>query len=238
MYLEDLYQNDKIEITVFTINQHLLQHYPNMIGAFGPPHAYSTRSVEHAIGKYSCAIKSNSAINMNAGNYENMSAGWPITSKGKCACADSDIEFWGPLVYKTSDDSFEDISCLLILIQDFHRSMGVECGAIEPAIITSCKAFINGCVIDSSFSQKTLREAHHVCLQMQVDLTVLYNGIPVVVNGQLKPKVVHLVDVKELVGLVVSDAMGSTTTTTTTKYIVWPELNRGPKLNIGQYRDL
>ncbi|OAD74390.1 hypothetical protein PHYBLDRAFT_67681 [Phycomyces blakesleeanus NRRL 1555(-)] len=233
--------------------------------AFGPPRSYSTRSVERAIGKYSCAIKSNSAIGINAGNimvwlahtrrlltdseggkqrgivlqYEDMSAGWPITSKGECASAHSDIKFWGPLEYKTIVDSFEDISCLPILIRDFYRSKGVECGTIEPAIITSRKAFINGCVIDSSFSQKTLREAHHVCLQVQVDLftnvccrytpvakdffgkvilffehensgkrwplvlvliysTVLYNDILVVVNGQLKPKVVHLADVKEL----------------------------------------
>ncbi|OAD71607.1 hypothetical protein PHYBLDRAFT_147352 [Phycomyces blakesleeanus NRRL 1555(-)] len=39
------------------------------------------------------------------------------------------------------------------------------------------------------------------------------------------------------VGLVMSDATDSTTTTTT-KYTVWPELNHGPKLNLGQYRDL
>ncbi|OAD71608.1 hypothetical protein PHYBLDRAFT_70060 [Phycomyces blakesleeanus NRRL 1555(-)] len=268
MYLEDLYWNDKIEIMVFTINQHLLQHYPVMISAFGPPCAYSTRSMERAIGKYSRAIKSNSAIGVNAGNimvrlahtrrlltdsnggkwrdvvlqYEDMSAGWPITSEGEHAGADSNIEFWRPLGYKTIDDSFKDISCLLILIQDFYRSKGVECGMIEPAIITSRKAFINGCVIDFSFAQNTLREVHHVCLQVQVDLftnvrcqyipiakdffgkvilffehensgkrwplvlvliysTVLYNGIPVVVNGQLKPKVVHLADVKELVVL-------------------------------------
>ncbi|OAD77506.1 hypothetical protein PHYBLDRAFT_141390 [Phycomyces blakesleeanus NRRL 1555(-)] len=276
--------------------------------AFGPPCAYSTRSMEHAIGEYSHAIKSKLAIGVNAGNimvrlactrqlltdsdggkwrgvvlqYEDMSAGWPITSEGERAGADSDIEFWRPLGYKTIDDSFEDISCLLILIQDFYRSKGVECRTIEPAIITSRKAFINGCVIDSSFAQNTLREAHHVRLQVQVDLftnvrrqytpvakdffgkvilffehensgkrwplvlvliysTVLYNGIPVVVNDQLKPKVVHLADVKELVGLVMSDATDSTTTTTTTtttKYIVWQELNCGPKLNLGQYRDL
>ncbi|OAD80198.1 hypothetical protein PHYBLDRAFT_59232 [Phycomyces blakesleeanus NRRL 1555(-)] len=287
-------------VPTLVAERHLLQHYPNMIGAFGPPRAYSTRSVEHAIGKYSHAIKSNLAIGMNAGNvmvwlartwqlltdseggkwrdvvlqYEDMSAGWLITSEGKHVSADSDIEFWGPLGYKTIDDSFEDISCLLILIRDFYRSKGVECGTIEPAIITSHKAFIKDCVVDFSFSQKTLRKAHHICLQMQVDLftnvcrqytpmakdffgkvilffehensskrwplvlvliysTVLYNDIPVVVNGQLKPKVVHLADVKELVGLVVSDAMGSTTTPTTTKYIVWPELNRSPKLNLG-----
>ncbi|OAD78828.1 hypothetical protein PHYBLDRAFT_140882 [Phycomyces blakesleeanus NRRL 1555(-)] len=119
IYLKDLHQKDKIEITVFTINQNLLQHYPNIIGAFGSSRAYSTRSVERAIGKYSCTIKSNLAIGMNAGNiivwlarirqlltdseggkqrgvvlqYEDMSAGWPITSKGECADADSNIKF-------------------------------------------------------------------------------------------------------------------------------------------------
>ncbi|OAD79008.1 hypothetical protein PHYBLDRAFT_164098 [Phycomyces blakesleeanus NRRL 1555(-)] len=271
MYIEDLYQNDKIKITVFTINQHLLQHYLNMISAFGPRRSYSTRSVEHAIGKYSHAIKSNSAIGVNARNImvwlahtqqlltdsEGGKQRGVVLYKGERAGADSNIEFWGPLGYKTIVDSFEDISCLPILIRDFYRSKGVECRTIEPAIITSCKAFINSCVIDSSFSQKTLREAHHIHLQMQVDLFTnvrcqytpvakdffgkvilffehgnsVYNVILVVVNGQLKLKVVHLADVKELVGLVVSDATGNTTTTKT-KYIVWPELNRSPKLNL------
>ncbi|OAD78063.1 hypothetical protein PHYBLDRAFT_68434 [Phycomyces blakesleeanus NRRL 1555(-)] len=142
MYLEYLYWNDKIEITVFTIDQHLLQYYPIMISAFGSPCAYSTKSVKCAIGAYSCAIKSNSAIGINAGNiivrlaytrqlltdsdgskqrgvilqYKDMSADWPITSKGECAGADSDIEFWKPLEYETIDNSFENISCLPILI--------------------------------------------------------------------------------------------------------------------------
>ncbi|OAD72693.1 hypothetical protein PHYBLDRAFT_73098 [Phycomyces blakesleeanus NRRL 1555(-)] len=102
-----------------------------MIGAFGSSRAYSTRSVECAIGKYFRTIKSNLAIGMNAGNVMvqlactqqllmdsegDMSAGWPITSKGEHAGADSDIKFWGHLEYKTINDSFKDISYLPILI--------------------------------------------------------------------------------------------------------------------------
>ncbi|OAD68477.1 hypothetical protein PHYBLDRAFT_150648 [Phycomyces blakesleeanus NRRL 1555(-)] len=92
---------------------------------------------------------------------------------------------------------------------------------------TSHKAFVNGCGIDSSFAQTPLREAHHVCLQVQVDLFCnVRQSVLVAKNEQMKLKVVYLADVKELVGLVVSDAISSTTTTTaTTKYIVWPELN-------------
>ncbi|OAD79361.1 hypothetical protein PHYBLDRAFT_139393 [Phycomyces blakesleeanus NRRL 1555(-)] len=118
---------------------------------------------------------------------------------------------------------------------------------IEPAIQTSCKAFDNGCVIDSALNQNCVREAHNIRLQIQVDencnigqsysliykdffgkvvvffehklnnkrwllaLVQIYvihetNGIPVVTNVLTKPKIVHLVDVKELIGLVMSTA--------------------------------
>ncbi|OAD78082.1 hypothetical protein PHYBLDRAFT_68415 [Phycomyces blakesleeanus NRRL 1555(-)] len=68
MYLKFLLTSGKIKINIFTINQHLLQHYPLIIDAYGPPHTYSARSMERAIGEYSRAIKSNSAINVNTGN--------------------------------------------------------------------------------------------------------------------------------------------------------------------------
>ncbi|OAD79471.1 hypothetical protein PHYBLDRAFT_162541 [Phycomyces blakesleeanus NRRL 1555(-)] len=306
MYLESLLTSGKIKINIFTINQHLLQHYPLMIDTYGPPRAYSARSVEWAIGEYSRAIKSNSAINVNAGNimlglaqiqqaeagatvmiteartarhlqYEDSTAGWPLTDEGECVCAGSDIEFWGPLRNRTIRDSFEGISCLSKLLEDFYKSKGEECSMIEAAIQSSRKAFVNGCVIDSALDQNCVREAHNIRLQIQVDenhninsayspvykdffgkvvvffehklnnkrwphalveiaAVRLVNGIPVVNNGQMKPKVVHLADVKELVGLVKSDATINTTTTTT--YIVWPELNRGPKLSLGSLADL
>ncbi|OAD78038.1 hypothetical protein PHYBLDRAFT_164919 [Phycomyces blakesleeanus NRRL 1555(-)] len=213
-YLETLFANGDIDITIFTISQHLLQHYPAMIIEYGPPREYSTRCVERAIREYSKAIKKG----------------------GEHVGAKSDIEFWGSLRCRLIDESFKGISCLPILIQAFYESKGVECSRIKLVITTSRKAFVNDCVIDSSFAQTPLREAHHVCLQVQVDLfhnvhqriffgkVVLffehensgkrwllalvqvysveeYNGVPVAKNGQMKPKVVHLVDVKKLVGL-------------------------------------
>ncbi|OAD72657.1 hypothetical protein PHYBLDRAFT_73064 [Phycomyces blakesleeanus NRRL 1555(-)] len=307
-YLEDHFQNGKVGIEIFTIHQHLLHHYLAMIVVFGPPRAYSARSLERAIGEYFRLIKSNSAIGANAGNvmlrlahtryvdvngalvvkartiarilqYNDKSAGWPMTEKGERVGVDSDIEFWGPLGCRTIHDSIEEISCLPVLFAKFYESKGVECSTIDLALTTSHKAFVNGCVIDSAFAHKVQREAHHVCLQLQVNKTtntrpglstalkvffgkvvlffehvnerkrwplasvlvystMMYNGVPVVRNGQMKPKVVHLVDVKELVRLVVSDATVNITTATTTAYIVWPELNCGPKLSLGSFADI
>ncbi|OAD66384.1 C2H2-type zinc finger transcription factor [Phycomyces blakesleeanus NRRL 1555(-)] len=254
--------------------QHLLQHYPLIIDAYGPPYAYSARSVEWAIGEYSRAIKSNSAINVNTGNimfglaqirqaeagatimiteartaqhlqYEDSTAGWPLTDEGERVGAGSDIEFWGPLRNRTIQDSFEGISCLSKLLEDFYKSKGEECSMIEAAIQTSHKTSVNSCVIDSALDQNCVREAHNIRLQIQVDenhninstyslvykdffgkvfvffehklnnkrwplalveiaAVRLVNDIPVVNNGQMKPKVVHLADVKELVGLVLA----------------------------------
>ncbi|OAD77826.1 hypothetical protein PHYBLDRAFT_141687 [Phycomyces blakesleeanus NRRL 1555(-)] len=280
-----------------------------MIEAYGPPRAYSARSVERAIGEYSRAIKSNSAIGINAGNimlgltqirqmrvensitttatvtattllqYDDPSAGWPIDREGSNVGTDSDIEFWGPLRNRTIVDSLGGISCLPELLQKFYESKGEECSMIEAAIKTSRKAFVNGCVIDSALDHNCVREAHNVRLQVQVDenrnigqsyspvykdffgkvvvffehklnnkrwplvlvnvyAVRLVNSIPAINNGQMKPMVVHLADVKELVGLVKSDATINTITTTATTYVVWPELNRGPKLSLGSLADL
>ncbi|OAD75356.1 hypothetical protein PHYBLDRAFT_186379 [Phycomyces blakesleeanus NRRL 1555(-)] len=292
----------EVQLKVFTINQHLLQHYPAMIEAYGPPRAYSARSVERAIGKYSRAIKSNSAIGINAGNImlgltqiqqmrvENsiMTTAtvtattllqYDDSSAGSNVGTDSDIEFWGPLRNRTIVDSFGGISCLPELLQKFYESKGEECSMIEAAIKTSRKAFVNGCVIDSALDHNCVREAHNVRLQVQVDenrsigqsyspvykdffgkvvvffehklnnkrwplvlvnvyAVRLVNSIPAINNGQMKPMVVHLADVKELVGLVKSDATINTITTTATTYVVWPELNRGPKLSLGSLADL
>ncbi|OAD71516.1 hypothetical protein PHYBLDRAFT_187581 [Phycomyces blakesleeanus NRRL 1555(-)] len=308
-YLEASLAKGEVQLKVFTINQHLLQHYPAMIEAYGPPRAYSARSVERAIGEYSRAIKSNSAIGINAGNimlgltqirqmrvensrtttatvtattllqYDDPSAGWPIDREGSNVGTDSDIEFWGPLRNRTIVDSFGGISCLPELLQKFYESKGEECSMIEAAIKTSRKAFVNGCVIDSALDHNCVREAHNVRLQVQVDenrnigqsyspvykdffgkLVVFFehklnnkrwplvlvnvyavrlvNSIPAINNGQMKPMVVHLADVKELVGLVKSDATINIITTTATTYVVWPELNRGPKLSLGSLADL
>ncbi|OAD65330.1 hypothetical protein PHYBLDRAFT_153575 [Phycomyces blakesleeanus NRRL 1555(-)] len=271
MYLESLLTSGKIKINIFTINQHLLQHYPLMIDAYGPPHAYSARSVEQAIGEYLRAIKSNSAINVNTGNimlglaqiqqaeagatvmiteertarhlqYEDSTAGWPLTDEGERVGAGSDIEFWGPLRNRTIRDSFEGISCLSELLEDFYESKGEECSMIEAAIQTSRKAFVNGCVIDSALDQNChkLNNKRWPLALVEIAAVRLVNGIPVVNNGQMKPKVVHLADVKELVGLVKLDATinTTTTTTTTTTYIVWSELNCGSKLSLGSLADL
>ncbi|OAD75359.1 hypothetical protein PHYBLDRAFT_64283 [Phycomyces blakesleeanus NRRL 1555(-)] len=291
-YLEGHFQNGKVGIEIFTINQHLLQHYPAMINAFGPPRAYSARSLERAIGEYSRSIKSNSAIGANAGNimlrlactrcvdvngalvvkaratarilqYNDESAGWPMTEEGERVDIDSDIEFWGPLEYKTIHDSIEEISCLPVLLAKFHESKGVECSTIYPALTTSHKAFVNGCVIDSAFAHKVQREAHHICLQLQVNKatnarpglspalkyffskvvlffehvnegkrwplalvlmysTMMYNGVLVMRNGQMKLKVVHLADVKKLVGLVVSDTTAKNKVTNAKKPPFFP----------------
>ncbi|OAD79321.1 hypothetical protein PHYBLDRAFT_162397 [Phycomyces blakesleeanus NRRL 1555(-)] len=308
-YLEASLAKGEVQLKLFTINQHLLQHYPAMIEAYGPPRAYSARSVERAIGEYSRAIKSNSAIGINAGNimlgltqirqmrvensitttatvtattllqYVDPSAGWPIDREGSNVGTDSDIEFWGPLRNRTFVDSFGGISCLPELLQKFYESKGEECSMIEAAIKTSRKAFVNGCVIDSALDHNCVREAHNVRLQVQVDenrnigqsyslvykdffgkvvvffehklnnkrwplvlvnvyAVRLVNSIPAINNGQMKPMVVHLADVKELVGLVKSDATINTITTTATTYVVWPELNRGPKLSLGSLADL
>ncbi|OAD76871.1 hypothetical protein PHYBLDRAFT_62934 [Phycomyces blakesleeanus NRRL 1555(-)] len=301
-YLEASLAKEEVQLKVFTINQHLLQHYPTMIKVYDPPRAYSARSVERAIGEYLQAIKSNSAIGINAGNimlgltqirpmrvensttttatatattllqYDNLSAGSNVGT-------DSDIEFWGSLRNRTIVDSFGGISCLLELFQKFYKSKGEECSMIEAAIKTSRKAFVNGCVIDSALDHNCVREAHNIRLQVQVDenrnigqsyspvykdffgkvivffehklnkkrwplvlvnvyAVRLINSIPVINNGQMKPMVVHLADVKELVGLVKLDTTINTITTAATTYVVWPELNRGPKLSLGSLADL
>ncbi|OAD76497.1 hypothetical protein PHYBLDRAFT_165023 [Phycomyces blakesleeanus NRRL 1555(-)] len=277
-YLEALLAKGEVQLKVFTINQHLLQHYPAMIEAYGPPRAYSARSVERTIGEYSRAIKTTVTATTLL-QYDDPSAGWPIDREGSNVGTDSDIEFWGPLRNRTIVDSFGGISCLPELLQKFYESKGEECSMIEAAIKTSRKAFVNGCVIDSALDHNCVREAHNVRLQVQVDenrnigqsyslvykdffgkvvvffehklnnkrcLLVLVNvyavrlvnSIPAINNGQMKLMVVHLADVKELVGLVKSDMTINTITTTATTYVVWSELNRGPKLSLGSLADL
>ncbi|OAD68714.1 hypothetical protein PHYBLDRAFT_150307 [Phycomyces blakesleeanus NRRL 1555(-)] len=143
-----------------------------------------------------------------------MSAGWPITSEGECAGADSDIEFWGPLGYKTIDDSFEDISCLLILIQDFYKSKGVQ-----------VDLFTNVChqytFMVNNFLGKVILFFEHE------------NSI--MVNGQLKPKVVHMVEVNELVSLVVSDATGNTQSVSASATVLLHDLPNVKHSLLNQY---
>ncbi|OAD71745.1 hypothetical protein PHYBLDRAFT_170406 [Phycomyces blakesleeanus NRRL 1555(-)] len=217
VYLETLLAEDKVDLKVFTINQHLLQHYLDMTEAFGLPRSYSARLVEKAIGKYSNAIKSNSATRTNAGN---------------------------------------------IMLGLAQTRQGEECSLIEAAIQTSCKAFVNSYVIDSALDQNCIQvdENHNIGQSYSpiykdffgkvvvffehklnnkrwpLALVHVYaihetNGIPVMTNVPAKPKVVHLADVKELVSLVVSTA-------TNGWYIVWPELNCGPKLLLGCHADI
>ncbi|OAD81292.1 hypothetical protein PHYBLDRAFT_161908 [Phycomyces blakesleeanus NRRL 1555(-)] len=195
-----------------------------------------------------------------------------MTGKGEYVGAGSDIEFWGPLRNRTIRDSFEGISCLSKLLEDFYESKGEECSIIEAAIQTSRKTFVNSGVIDSALNQNCVKEAHNIRLQIQVDenhnigqsyspiykdlfgkvivffehkldnkrwllaLVQVYaihetNGISVVTNVPAKSKVVHLADIKELFGLVVSTA-------TNEWYIVWPKLNHEPKLLLGCHVDI
>ncbi|OAD69160.1 hypothetical protein PHYBLDRAFT_172416 [Phycomyces blakesleeanus NRRL 1555(-)] len=257
VYLEALLAKGEVQLKVFTINQHLLQHYPTMIEVYGPPRAYTTVTATTLF------------------QYDNPSAGWPVDREGSNVGTDSDIEFWGPLRNRTIVDSCGGISCLPELLQKFYEPKGEECSIIEAAIKTSRKAFVNGCVIDSALDYNCVREAHNVRLQVQVDenrnigqsyspvykdffgkvvvffehklnnkrwplvlvnvyAVRLVNSIPAIDNGQMKLMVVHLADIKELVGLVKSDMTINTITT----YVVWLELNRGPKLSLGSLADL
>ncbi|OAD77927.1 hypothetical protein PHYBLDRAFT_73852 [Phycomyces blakesleeanus NRRL 1555(-)] len=199
LFLESLLSTADIDIGVFTINQHIIQHYPQMIDLYGPPRAYSTRSVERAIGEYSRSIKSNSQVSVNAGNimirlaqsrrvaelttvantktppanllvYSAYTDGWPVTEGGDPANAECEIEFWGPLKNLTIFDSFEDRSHLSLLLKTFYDLKGEEFSMLEPSIKTSRKAYLNGCVIDAAFNQSSTREACHVHVQLQVDM--------------------------------------------------------------------
>ncbi|OAD74590.1 CCHC-type zinc finger transcription factor [Phycomyces blakesleeanus NRRL 1555(-)] len=188
-----------IDIGVFTINQHIIQHYPQMIDLYGPPRAYNTRSVERAISEYSGSIKSNSQVSVNAGNimirlaqsqcvaelttvtstktpsanllvYSAYTNGWPVTEGGDPANAECEIEFWGPLKNLTIFNSFEDRSHLLLLLKTFYNLKGKECSMLEPSIKTSRKAYLNSCVIDAAFNQSSTREACHAHVQLQVNM--------------------------------------------------------------------
>ncbi|OAD68749.1 hypothetical protein PHYBLDRAFT_173164 [Phycomyces blakesleeanus NRRL 1555(-)] len=238
-YLEASLAKGEVQLKVFTINQYLLQHYPAMIEAYGPPERISNLAIGSNAGNIMLDLtqirqmRVENSITATATvtattllQYDNPSAGSNVGT-------DSDIEFWGPLRNRTIVDSFGGISCLPELLQKFYESKGEECSMIEAAIKTSRKAFVNGCVIDSALDHNCVREAHNVRLQVQVDENRNI-GIPAINNGQMKPMVVHLADVKELVGLVKSDATINTITTTATTYVVWPELNRSPKLSLGQ----
>ncbi|OAD77055.1 hypothetical protein PHYBLDRAFT_142568 [Phycomyces blakesleeanus NRRL 1555(-)] len=188
-----------IDIGMFTINQHIIQHYLQMIDLYDPPRAYSTRSVERAIGEYSKSIKSNSQVSVNAGNimirlaqsrrvaelttvantktppanllvYSAYTNGWPVTEGGDPANAECEIEFWGFLKNLTIFDSFEDRSHLSLLLKTFYDLKGEECSMLEPSIKTSRKTYLNGCIIDAAFNQSSTREACHVHVQLQVDM--------------------------------------------------------------------
>ncbi|OAD68778.1 hypothetical protein PHYBLDRAFT_173193 [Phycomyces blakesleeanus NRRL 1555(-)] len=187
LFLESLLSTADIDIGVFTINQHIIQHYPQMIDLYGPPRAYSIRSLERAV------------VSVNAGNimirlaqsrrvaelttvantktppanllvYSAYTNGWPVTEGGDPANAECEIEFWGPLKNLTIFDSFEDRSHLSLLLKTFYDLKAEEFSMLEPSIKTSRKAYLNGCVIDAAFNQSSTREACHVHVQLQVDM--------------------------------------------------------------------
>ncbi|OAD72676.1 hypothetical protein PHYBLDRAFT_145992 [Phycomyces blakesleeanus NRRL 1555(-)] len=237
-----------------------------MIEVYGPPRAYSARSVDRAIMKYSQAIKSNLAIGINTGNimfgltqirqmrvenstmttatvtattllqYDNPSAGWPIDQEGSNVGTDSDIEFWGPLKNRMIVDSFGGISCFLELLQKFYESKGKECSMIEAAIKTKLLQDFFGKVV-IVFEHKLNNKRWSLVL-VNVYAVRLVNSIPAINNGQMKPIVVHLADVTQLVGLVKLNTTINTITITATAYVVWPDLNHGPKLSLGSLADL
>ncbi|ORY90558.1 hypothetical protein BCR43DRAFT_509031 [Syncephalastrum racemosum] len=67
-FLKTNVQEQKIDISIFTISQHYLQHLELMINAMGPPRYYSAFGMERAIGEIKRSIKSSSAPGVNAGN--------------------------------------------------------------------------------------------------------------------------------------------------------------------------
>ncbi|OAD75688.1 hypothetical protein PHYBLDRAFT_143937 [Phycomyces blakesleeanus NRRL 1555(-)] len=259
LFLESLLSTADIDIGVFTINQHIIQHYPQMIDLYGPPRAYSTRSVERAIGEYSRSIKSNSQVSVNAENimirlakswhvaelttvantktppanllvYSAYTDGWPVTEGGDPANTECEIEFWGPLKNLTIFDSFEDRSHLSLLLKTFYDLNGEECSMLEPSIKTSCKTYLNGCVIDTAFNQSSTRDICHVHVQLQVDMNSrrsrsYHPGYKHFFGKVPKTIVIHASDIVELVGLMPSNVNGS-------HYIIWPSLKRGPKLTL------
>lgn len=62
------YKQGQLTISVFTMNQHLLTHVPTIIEKYGPPRAYSTRSLERAIGEISHNVHSKSTPGTATGN--------------------------------------------------------------------------------------------------------------------------------------------------------------------------
>ncbi|OAD68785.1 hypothetical protein PHYBLDRAFT_63311 [Phycomyces blakesleeanus NRRL 1555(-)] len=239
--------------------RHFLQkrYYPQIIDLYGLPRAYSTRSVERAIGEYSRSIKSNSqhvaelttvantkTLPANLLVYSEYTNGWPVTEGGNPANAECEIEFWGPLKNLTIFDSFEDRSHLSLLLKTFYDLKGEECSMLEPSIKTSRKAYLNGCVIDAAFNQSSTREACHVHVQLQVDMNSRrsYSYHPGYKHffGKVCAFekwiayyicMIHASDIVELVGLVPSNVNGS-------HYIIWSSLKRGPKLALGALSDI
>ncbi|OAD68457.1 hypothetical protein PHYBLDRAFT_173451 [Phycomyces blakesleeanus NRRL 1555(-)] len=254
LFLESLLFTAGIDIGMFTINQHIIQHYSQMIDLYGLPRAYSTQSMERAINEYFRSIKSNFQVSANAGNIMiRLVQSWHVVEL--TTVANPKTPSVNLLVYSAYTDGWP------------ITEGGKECSMPEPSIKTSRKAYLNGCVIDAAFNQSFTREACHVHVQLQVDMNSrrsrsyhpgykhffgkviiffqhvhnskrwslalitiysvhLKNRLPITSVVKLKTIVIYASNIVELVGLVPSNVNGS-------HYIIWPSLKRGPKMTLG-----
>ncbi|KAJ1909490.1 hypothetical protein H4219_006396, partial [Mycoemilia scoparia] len=67
-HLKLRHDQEKVDISLFTISHHYLTHVPEIIRHYGPLRNYSSRSLERTIGEYSDHFKSKSKPGPHAGN--------------------------------------------------------------------------------------------------------------------------------------------------------------------------
>ena len=75
-FLGDEILAERLNVRVFTVNNHYLCHLEYIVKNAGPLKAYSCRNLERTIKKYSNLIKSKSRINANASNTIRSQAGY------------------------------------------------------------------------------------------------------------------------------------------------------------------
>ncbi|OAD71733.1 hypothetical protein PHYBLDRAFT_170395 [Phycomyces blakesleeanus NRRL 1555(-)] len=218
-YLKLLLTSGKIKINIFTINQHLLQHYSLIIDVYSPPRTYSARFVEQAIDEYSRAIK-----NFYGSKAEECNM---IEAAMQTNCK---TFFNGCVINSALDQNYVREAHNIRLQIQFDKNHNIH-SAYSPVY----KDFFGKVFV---FFEHKLNNKRWPLAFVEIAAVRLVNDISVVNNMQMKLKVVHLADVKELVGLVKLDATINTITTTATTYVVWPELNCGLKLLLDSLTDL
>jgi hypothetical protein len=122
---------ERLNVRVFTVNNHYLCHLQYIIIKAGCLKAYSCRNLERTIKKYSNLIKSKTKINSSASNVLTSQAGYnshfvrsitqslvpkPIYSPNSFWCHPSGIphypQLWEPFIEDTlSDELYADLSC-------------------------------------------------------------------------------------------------------------------------------